>query len=305
MHVAVTGGSGRLGRSVVEGLRATGHQVSSIDRTTSGQLHEIAADLTDAAQAAETFETLRPDALVHLAAIAVPFSAPERTIFEVNTGMGFTVMEAAINAGVTRILVASSPTVLGYGRPGWNPGRLPLDEQLIPEPAHAYALSKVVLEKMVTTFALNSPGVRLAAFRPCYVIAPEEWEGLPTQQGHTVEDRLADPALAAVSLFNYVDARDASDFVHTWLTTEDSPSGACYFVSAADSLSVRPPSELLAEHLPEIADLAEGLDGQASLFSIDAARHDLNWEPTRSWRDQLNAEALARLGVTTTERTTA
>ncbi|GAA1823216.1 NAD-dependent epimerase/dehydratase family protein [Nesterenkonia flava] len=297
MRVAVTGGAGRLGRSVVEGLRAAGHHVTSIDRSTTGVGDEITADLTDPAQTAEILESLSPDALVHLAAIAVPFSAPERTIFEVNTGMGFTVLEAAVNAGITNILVASSPTVLGYGRSGWHPGRLPLDEGITPQPFHAYALSKVVLEKMVASFALANPGVRLASFRPCYVIAPEEWEGAPTQQGHTVEERLAKPELAAVSLFNYLDARDAAGFVDTWLGAEGSPSGACYFVSAADAMSVAPPAELLAQYLPEIADLAGGLTGHESLFSIDAARRDLGWEPTRSWRNQLAPEALERLGV--------
>lgn len=297
MHIAVTGGSGRLGRSVVTGLRARGHHVSSIDRSEAHHPHDLTADLTDPSRAAEIFETLGPEAVVHLAAIAVPFSAPERTIFEVNTGMGFGVLEAAIAAGVPRILVASSPTVLGYGRAGWHPGRLPLDEQIEPEPFHAYALSKVVLEKMVATFALAHPQVRLAAFRPCYVVAPEEWEGAPTQQGHTIEERLARPELAAVSLFNYLDARDAADFVAAWLTADEAPSGRCYFVSAADAMSLAPPGELLAEHLPDIADLADQLTGHGSLFSSAAARRDLGWAPTRSWRNQLPTEVLERLGL--------
>lgn len=308
MHIAVTGGSGRLGRSVVGGLREAGLRVTSIDRAGSTDEQSIEADLTEPAQAAAILEELRPDALVHLAAIAVPFSAPERTIFGVNTGMGFTVLEAAIDAGVTRILVASSPTVLGYGRPGWQPQSLPLDEHSEVQPHHAYALSKVVLEKMVSTFALAHPQIRLAAFRPCYVVAPEEWEGAPTQQGHTIEERLASPELAAVSLFNYLDARDAASFVMAWLAADSAPSGRCYFVSASDAMAVAPPADLLSTYLPEIAHLSGQLSGNGSLFSIEAAAEDLGWAPTRSWRNQLPAAALERLGALTagpasTERT--
>ncbi|WP_150461607.1 NAD-dependent epimerase/dehydratase family protein [Nesterenkonia ebinurensis] len=297
MHIAVTGGSGRLGRSVVAGLREAGHHVTSIDRTESQRPGDITADLTDPSRTAEIFEELQPEAVIHLAAIAVPFTAPERTIFDVNTGMGFSVLEAAVSAGTPRILVASSPTVLGYGRPGWHPGRLPLDERIEPQPFHAYALSKVTLEKMVSTFALAHPQVRLAAFRPCYVIAPEEWRGAPTQQGHTVEERLVKPELAAVSLFNYLDARDAADFVLAWLEAEAAPSGACYFAAAVDALSITPPAQLLPKYLPEIADLSDQLSADSSLFSIEAARRDLGWAPTRSWRNQLPAETLERLGA--------
>lgn len=299
MHIAVTGGSGRLGRSVVGGLRQAGLRVTSIDRIGSTDEQSIEADLTEPTQAAAILQELRPDALVHLAAIAVPFSAPERTIFGVNTGMGFTVLEAAIEAGVTRILVASSPTVLGYGRPGWQPQSLPLDEHSEVQPHHAYALSKVVLEKMVSTFALAHPQARLASFRPCYVVAPEEWNGAPTQQGHTIEERLAFPELAAVSLFNYLDARDAASFVMAWLDADSAPSGRCYFVSAADAMAVAPPADLLSVYLPEIAHLSDQLSGSRSLFSIEAAAQDLGWAPTRTWRNQLPAAALERLEALT------
>lgn len=296
MRIAVTGGAGRLGRSVVTGLREAGHDVVSIDRTAETD-QDIATDLTDAEQVAEVFHSLRPEAVAHLAAIAVPFSAPERQIFNVNTGMGFNVLETAVNTGAHSVLVASSPTVLGYGRDGWNPGRLPLNEQISPEPSHAYALSKVVLEQMVASFARGHSGTRLASFRPCYVVAPEEWQGAVTQQGHTIEERLAQPELAAVSLFNYLDARDAADFVEAWLTADGSPSGACYFVSADDALTVRPPAELLADYLPDIAHLADQAAGYDSLFSAEAAAADCGWRPKRSWRSELHLDAQKRLGV--------
>ena len=101
MRIALTGASGRLGRSVTAVLREAGHRVLSIDRTLLPGDEGEAVDLTDAAVTADVFGRFEPDAVVHLAAIAVPFSAPERTIFTTNTGMAYTVIEAAVAAGAT------------------------------------------------------------------------------------------------------------------------------------------------------------------------------------------------------------
>src|SRR5690606_16997367 len=159
--------------------------------------------------------------------------------------------------GVGAVLFASSPTVMGYGSPdGWRPDYLPLDERHPVAPWNGYALSKIAVEELAAMAARRHPaGPRFAAFRPCYVIAPEEWEGAPTQQGHTVRERLDAPSLAAVALFNYVDARDAGEFVLAWLERgERASSGGVFFVGAADSLVRAPVAEALAELVPGTAD---------------------------------------------------
>ncbi|WP_157474302.1 NAD(P)-dependent oxidoreductase [Parafrankia sp. EUN1f] len=253
-------------------------------------VEHVVADLLDATATAALFEGLRPEAVVHLAAIAVPFSRPEREILVTNTSLAWTVMEAAVAAGARRVLVASSPTPVGYGAPsGWHPAYLPIDERHPLSPWNAYALSKVVVEETVRTFArTRGTTTRFGIFRPCFVIAPEEWDGAPTQQGHTLVDRLADPRLAAVSLFNYVDARDAAAFVATWIErAEDVPNGTCFFVSADDALATEPLSSLIPRHLPGSEPLASALTGPAAAFTNQLARDLLGWRPTRSWRTAL------------------
>lgn len=295
MRIAVTGASGRLGRSVVDVLSAIGHEVHALDRSAGHGAHSHAIDLMSADATQELLHDIAPDAVVHLAAIAVPFSRPEREIFTTNTAIAFTVIEAAVAAGVSSVLVASSPTVLGYGSPEWTPTRLPLDESVPVRPSNAYALSKVCIEEMVASFARSTPTVRLAAFRPCYVVSPEEWGGAPTQQGHTIVERLQDPALAAVSLFNYVDARDVGEFIDAWIAATASPSGARYFVGAADALAVGSLDELLPQFHPRTAELADALVGTASAFDNTAATRDTGWTPRRSWRTELTPEIVAAL----------
>lgn len=296
MRIAVTGAAGRLGRSVVAVLRSAGHDVQALDRSIPAGEQGIAVDLADTDAMNAALRDLAPEAVIHLAAIAVPFTRPEREIFTTNTGMAFDVMEAAVAAGATNVLVASSPTVLGYGAPDWSPTRLPLDESVPPAPTNAYALSKVCIEETIAAFARAVPAVRFAAFRPCYVIAPEEWEGSPTQQGHTIVDRLRNPALAAVSLFNYVDARDVGEFVDAWLRSA-APSGARYFIDAGDALALRPLDELLPQFHPGTAPAATALTGTASAFDSTAASRDTGWVARRSWRTELSVDVLAELAA--------
>jgi nucleoside-diphosphate-sugar epimerase len=234
-----------------------------------------------------------PDAVVHLAAIAVPFSAPEDVIFSTNTRLAYAVVSAATELGIGKIVTASSPTVLGYGSPaGWLPEGFPVDERTTPKPWNAYALSKLIAEQTVQMFAAaQGDAIRYAAFRPCYVISPEEWDGAPTQQGHTVAERLADPALSAPALFNYVDARDVADFLDVLLQKMDTiPNGETFFVGAADALATAPLAELMPRFLPGSSELAAGLTGTSPAFSIAKARELLGWEPRRSWRTELKTD---------------
>jgi nucleoside-diphosphate-sugar epimerase len=298
-RIFVTGGSGRLGRSVVAGLAAAGHYVISVDRDAvpAAQLpagvEQHTADLLAPGEAVRLLRETAPDAVVHLAAIAVPFSAPEDVIFSTNTRLAYAVVSAATELRIGKIVTASSPTVLGYGSPaGWLPEGFPVDERTTPKPWNAYALSKLIAEQTVQMFAAaQGDAIRYAAFRPCYVISPEEWDGAPTQQGHTVAERLADPALSAPALFNYVDARDVADFLDVLLQKMDTiPNGETFFVGAADALATAPLAELMPRFLPGSSELAAGLTGTSPAFSIAKARELLGWEPRRSWRTELKTD---------------
>lgn len=294
-RVVVTGGSGRLGRNLVAGLAAAGREVVSLDRVRTAALdvdgvEQVAIDLTDADATAAALASARADALIHLAAIAVPFSAPEDVIMRTNAALAVSVLGGAVDAGMTRIVAASSPTVLGYGNPsGWLPDALPLDEDSPTRPWNAYALSKLLIEQTVAMLHRRTgDDVRYASFRPCFVIAPEEWGGAPTQQGHTVAERLADPALAAPSLFNYVDARDVASFADRLLEAlPEIPNAEVFFAGADDALAEAPLADLLPRFVPGSDDLASGLTGTAPAFSNAKAARVLGWRPSRSWRTEL------------------
>jgi UDP-glucose 4-epimerase len=297
MKILVTGGSGRLGLSTLTALTDAGHEVVCVDRAPAEGFdgRQVSIDLLEGHAFADFVAAERPDAIVHLAAIAVPFSAPEGVILNTNGRLAYVVLDAAREHGVPRVLAASSPTVLGYGSPaGWAPDYLPLDERHELRPWNAYALSKQLVENMVEMFSRQGYRTIFGAFRPCFVISPGEWRGEPTQQGHTVVDRLNDPSLAAISLFNYVDARDAAAFVLAWVERATAAeSGDVFFVGAADALATAPLAELVPRYIPSAADAASVLTGDAPAFSSQRAAARLGWRPTRGWRTELSDEQLA------------
>ncbi|MDT0330268.1 NAD-dependent epimerase/dehydratase family protein [Nocardiopsis lambiniae] len=294
MRVLVTGGAGRLGRSVVSGLAARGHDVTSVDiveHTHASGAVGVRADLLDPAARADAFERARPEAVVHLAGIAVPFARPDVETLQVNTGLAWAVLGEAVERGARCAVAASSPTVYGYNTPSWRPRYLPLDEEHPVEPWHAYGLSKAIVEQTVRALARTSSACTLCAVRPGYVVAPEEWAGAPTQQGHTMADRVADPALAAVSLFNYVDAGDVADlFARIVEHPERVEHGGVYNAVAADPLAVGPVDGLMARSHPGSAPVAGALADGRAVFSSAKARRDLGWAPTATWRDRLRSD---------------
>lgn len=288
----------------MKGLLETGHLVTSVDRhppeAPEPGAHYVSVDLLDTEKTLAAFAAARPDAVISLAAIAVPFSAPEAVILKTNATIAHNVTSAALESGCKKIVLASSPTVIGYGAPaGWLPEKFPVDENTPARPWNAYGLSKFVAEQVASMFAAAGGNeAKFASFRPCYVIAPEEWEGAPTQQGHTVTERLENPDLAAPSLFNYVDARDVTDFLVLLLAKMDViENGSTFFVGAADALAVEPLSELVPRYVPGSDELASVLVGSSPAFSIERARTVLGWEPKRSWRTELAQQPALPAGV--------
>src|SRR5690606_33938309 len=118
MTIAVTGGSGKLGSTVVRVLRDAGHEVVNFDRSGERGPGFVQVDLTDYGQAVDALTGVdgHPstfDAVVHLAAIPAPGMHADAATFHNNMTVTYNVFRAAIRAGVRTIVTASSETVLG------------------------------------------------------------------------------------------------------------------------------------------------------------------------------------------------
>ena len=150
MHVAVTGGSGRIGQATIRELLDHGYKVTSIDQKqpSEGLCRSRIADLTDFG---ETVNVLKgAEAIIHLAAIPHAGTYPDTRVFSTNVVSHWNVLEAAHTLGIKKVVTASSIQViaqLGADRPVF-PSRFPVDESQPTFPQQCYALSKTVGEEI-------------------------------------------------------------------------------------------------------------------------------------------------------------
>src|SRR6185295_7755121 len=147
--VLVTGGCGRLGRYVVDDLRAR----CSLTVLDIAGPADVAADITDYAALRQAFAG--QDAVVHLAAIPNPRTAPADVTFQVNVQGTWAVLQAAEDCGVKRVVVASSDALLGiyYNLADWRPQYLPIDEDHPLRPVDFYSLSKECTETIGRSYS--------------------------------------------------------------------------------------------------------------------------------------------------------
>jgi nucleoside-diphosphate-sugar epimerase len=157
MHILVTGGIGEIGRPTVEWLLDHGHEVRVLDlildRTIAGA-ECLAGDVTDFGSLGPAMDGI--DTVIHLAAVRHPGLAPEHRIFQVNVGGTFNVFRAAADAGIRRVVCASSINALGYNFgikfPEGQLGYFPIDEAHPTYTTDVYSFSKGMIEQVGAYF---------------------------------------------------------------------------------------------------------------------------------------------------------
>lgn len=281
-RVAVTGGSGKLGRAVVSDLLDNGWDVIVLDREPSPHPRAlfVRIDLGDLGAVVEAFTGIddrydRIDAVVHLAAIPAPGLTTNAATFTANISATYNVFTAARIAGIHRIVWASSETVLGLPMgPDAPPPYLPVDEEYHPRPSSSYSLAKTLEEELALQFCRWQPELTAIGLRFSNVMDPADYADFPSFD--------SDPSLRQWNVWSYIDARDGAQAVRLSLTAD--LSGRHLFVIAnADSVMSRSSASLAAEVFPEVP-VTKDLGEHETLLSIDKARRLLGYEPAFSWR---------------------
>jgi nucleoside-diphosphate-sugar epimerase len=275
MRVVVTGGSGLVGRAVVDDLTEHGFDVMNVDLVPSrGPAPFRRADLVDLGQ---VYGCLRDaDAVVHFAAIPRPtLDVPEVT-FRTNVMSAFNVLEAASALGINRVVYASSVSVLGFPffvQP-FAPDYMPIDEAHPLLPQDAYALSKRIGEELAEGFARRG--------RLTVVSLRFPWIHTPGSFAEELRPLWNDPAAGASNLWSYIDTRDVAEAVRLALTAEIAGHVAC-FVAATDSFMPIPSRVLVADHYPTTI-IHDDLMDHGSLLSSARAQALLGFRARHSWR---------------------
>jgi len=286
MKIAVTGGSGKLGRTVVDVLRQAGHDVVNLDVAGLRGPGFVRVDLTNYGETIDALfgendpsagpdQAAAPafDALVHLAAVPAPGIVSDVATFHNNILSTFNVFQAARRAGIRNIVYASSETVLGlpFDVP---PPYIPVDEEYPARPESVYSLVKHLEEQMAIELVRWDPKLKIIALRFSNVMDPEDYAQFPAFD--------ADATLRKWNLWGYIDGRDGAQAVLMALEL-DTVGFDRFIIAAADTVMSRSNSDLVAEIFPGVP-VAPDLGEHDTLLSIDKARRVLGYDPQHSWR---------------------
>src|SRR6476620_456955 len=278
MRIAVTGGSGKLGRNVVRRLGEDGHQVTNLEQTGERVPGFTRVDLRDYGQVVDVILGLDDrhagfDAIVHLAAIPAPGLAPDAATFENNMQSTYNVFQAARRAGIKKIVYASSATVLGLPF-DVDPPYITADEEYPARPESTYSLVKHLEEQMAVQMTRWDPELSITGLRFSNVMDAGDYENFPSFD--------ADATLRKWNLWGYIDGRDGAQAVARALEN-GKPGFEAFIIANEDTVMSRSSASLAAEVFPGVKVTRE-LGEHETMLSIDKAKRLLGFAPEHSWR---------------------
>lgn len=211
MIFLITGGAGFLGSALANRLSEDGHEVRVIDDLSTGELERLnnkvlftRGDINDRPKLWTLLQDV--ECVYHLAAkVSVPQSLLyPREYNAVNVSGTVSVMEAMRDAGVKRVVLASSGAVYG------EQNTQPLQEGMRPNPNSPYAVSKLSAEYYVRTIGMLW-GLETVILRIFNTYGP----GQPLPASHApVISKFLKCASTGESIVMYGNGQQTRDFVY-------------------------------------------------------------------------------------------
>lgn len=302
MRTLVTGAAGFVGPFLIDALRTRGHDVEAVVRRAPGsRMAKCAtpihiADVCDADAMGRVLAAARPQAIVHLAGLAITAAAEAdpTEAYRINLGGTLGVLQAvrAQAPGARLLFVGSSEQ---YGATGERVAALDEDAPL--EPTTVYAASKAAAELAAAQWgrAYDLDIVRVRAFNhtgpgqtPAFVCA-----GVARQLA-LIEAGRTEPILRVGRLDPVRDFSDVRDIVAGYVAVlETGAPGAVYNLCSGRGRSIAEVIDLLRSHartpVEVRSDPARFRTGDVARIVGAHARATsaLGWHPSRRFEDTL------------------
>ena len=287
----VTGGAGFVGSHLVEELLRRGEQVRVLDNFSTSKRENIGTFL-DNVELIEgdirSYHTVREAVdgigiIFHQGALpSVPRSVKDPlTTNDVNVAGTLNVLDAARDAGVKRVVFASSSSVYGA-----NP-EIPKREEMLPMPISPYAVSKLTGEKYCEVFS-QIYGLETVALRYFNVFGPRQD---PQSSYAAFIPRFIVGIAEAKELIINGDGNQSRDFTFVSNVVDanlraahaEDVSGQVFNIACGSNLTVNEVVNIVREALGTEGHVKHGPpapgDVPHSLADITRAREKLGYEP--------------------------
>src|SRR5271169_2933129 len=162
--VLVIGGAGYIGSHAARALKRAGHEVIIFDNLSTGYeflaagFELVKGDVLDAAALAGVLP--RVEAIMHFAAhayVGESMTNP-RKYFRNNVEGGLSLLNAAVDAGVKKIIFSSTCAVYG------EPPKVPIEENIPRQPVNPYGVTKLFFEQALEAYG-RAYGFKFASLR--------------------------------------------------------------------------------------------------------------------------------------------
>lgn len=284
--VAVTGGNGRIGESVLDELNGDYRTVTLARGKRREDLSDayLTTDLTDAGEVYGSLAHSDADAVVHMGTIPTPLNHPEYVTYESNVMSAYHVLEAATSLSLEAVVLPSSINAMGsfFQDAPVEVEYLPVDEAHPVAPRDPYALGKYAMEVTADGFGRRPDAPGIVSLRYPWVAHEEELR----DSGGT--DRIAPETGPARSpyrdeLYTYLHVDDAARAARAAVEASVDGHEVCWAVAADTTLDV--PSEQVAAEAYPGAELGDSIDDHDALVTTRKAKRLLGWSPEHTWRE--------------------
>lgn len=273
--IAVTGGSGFIGRYLCAALRDEGYTVLCLGR---GAPETQSDRQTDYSKASLTQALSGADAVIHLAGRRMTREDAPMDLapfWQPNVAVIGDLVSAARTAGVQRIVLAS--TIATYS----IPSGLPYREEAPARPINAYALSKLMAEQHLEMLT-RAQGLSACALRLAAVYGHGE-KGTPAMMKFIDQASRGETLVLAGNPNYVIDQLYVRDAVSAFLAALHGDARGPYNVGGGVAHRVADIASVVNEVFDNTGNLRLETDSDAAMpqtvMALDHVRADLGWVP--------------------------
>jgi len=260
MNILITGGAGFIGSHIAEYFASASHNVTILDNLSTGypgnipisdNITFIEGDIcnpTTVSAAAKGADYV----FHHAALVSVPLSCQRPAdAFNINTLGTLNVLQASLDAGAKKVVIASSAAVYG------NNPILPKREDMLPEPASPYAISKLDCEYLACMFNTDH-GLRTTCLRYFNVYGPRQD---PNSAYAAVIPIFLSRARAGEDITIYGDGGQTRDFIHVSdvvranVAAMEHGDGEVFNVATGMSVTIKELADIIVEGVGSDVDI--------------------------------------------------